>query len=104
MFQPGILLVTAPNEKLAASLAESLVEERLAACVSIHPVTSTYRWDGKINHDKEFQLVIKTNLEHFDLIKKRIQDSHPYVVPEIIATPITHGLDSYLTWIRENTL
>jgi periplasmic divalent cation tolerance protein len=104
MFKPGILLVTAPNEKVATELAEVLVTERLAACTSIHPVTSTYRWDGKVNVEKEFQLVIKTNLEHFELIKNRIKTFHPYDVPEIIATPITHGLDSYLNWIRESTL
>ncbi len=51
MFQPGILLVTAPNEKVANDLAETLVTERLAACVSTHPITHGH--DAYLNWIRE---------------------------------------------------
>jgi periplasmic divalent cation tolerance protein len=42
-----VVLVTASSEPAAKTIARTLVEERLAACVNIIPgLTSIYRWDG----------------------------------------------------------
>jgi len=65
-------------------------------------VRSIYTWDGKVNHDQEWQLVIKTDLSQFDQLAAKIQELHSYEVPEIIALPIIAGSEAYLQWISEN--
>ena len=61
-----VILVTAGSEKEAETIATTLVNERLAACVNItSPVRSIYRWEGKIADDREWLLVIKSRAELF---------------------------------------
>ncbi|MEA1930699.1 MAG: divalent cation tolerance protein CutA [Euryarchaeota archaeon] len=55
--------VTAP-ESVAAELAETLVDERLAACVNAVGCQSTYRWEGEVITDDETILLIC--IERFD--------------------------------------
>ncbi len=99
----GVVLVTAPSEAVGRSLARSLVEAKLAACVSLTPITSIYRWQDTIYDEPEWQLVIKTDLSQFEAIAAHVKSAHPYDVPEIIALPITAGLPAYLQWIGEST-
>ncbi|MEO1350088.1 MAG: divalent-cation tolerance protein CutA [Cyanobacteria bacterium J06635_15] len=99
----GIVLVTAGTEAEANAIAQVLVTEKLAACVALMPIQSIYTWQGKINHDAEWQLVIKTNLDRFSALEVRIKTLHSYDVPEIIALPIVQGSAPYLAWITEQT-
>jgi periplasmic divalent cation tolerance protein len=96
----GVVLVTAGSEAEAESLARHLVDHRLAACVSITPIRSVYRWQGEVQAEAEWQLVIKTDLSQFDAIAQAIAQHHSYEVPEIIALPIVAGLPDYLTWLQ----
>ncbi len=96
----GVVLITAGSETEAESLARHLVDHRLAACVSITPIRSVYRWQGEVQAEAEWQLVIKTDLSQFDAIAQAITQHHSYEVPEIIALPIVAGLPNYLTWLQ----
>lgn len=98
----GVVLVTAPSEEEAETIARTLVEKQLAACVSITKINSVYRWEGEVCFDSEWQLIIKTDLNNFDSLATKIQEIHSYEVPEIIALPIIKGSESYLNWITEN--
>lgn len=97
----GVVLVTIDTEENANTLAQALVEARLAACVSLSPIQSVYRWQGELHRDREWQLVIKTDLSRLEDLAQFITQHHPYEVPEIIALPITAGSTPYLTWMRE---
>ena len=96
----GVVLVTAGSEAEAESLARHLVDHRLAACVSITPIRSVYRWQGEVQAEAEWQLVIKTDLSQFDAIAQATAQHHSYEVPEIIALSIVAGLPDYLTWLQ----
>lgn len=96
----GIVLVTAGSEAEAESLARHLVEARLAACVSLLPVRSVYRWQGDIHTEAEWQLIVKADLRQFGAIAQAITQHHSYEVPEIVALPIVAGLPDYLTWLQ----
>jgi periplasmic divalent cation tolerance protein len=99
-----VVLITCGSEEEAAKIANSLVEERLAACVNIiSPVRSTYRWEGKIRDEREWMLIIKTQKRRFEELEKKVKSLHSYSVPEIIALPIVEGSASYLKWLEENT-
>ncbi|PZD71697.1 Divalent-cation tolerance protein CutA [Acaryochloris thomasi RCC1774] len=95
----GLVLVTAPSREVADAIATPLVQEKLAACISLMPVTSIYTWDNQLQKDEEWQLLIKTELSHFPDLETRILALHPYDIPEIIAVPLSAGTQPYLSWI-----
>lgn len=97
-----VALCTCPPDK-ADDLASALVEANLAACVNVLPeIKSIYKWEGKINRDGESLLIIKTNKNAWLPLKKRIEELHPYDVPEIICLEIEMGNESYLTWLNRS--
>jgi periplasmic divalent cation tolerance protein len=84
-------------------LAAILVTERLAACVNVSgEMDSVYRWKGKIETDRERQLVMKTTTDRVPALKARLHQLHDYEVPEFIVVPIVGGSEAYLQWIRES--
>ena len=101
--QARIVLVSAGSEEQAETLAHDLVEQRLAACVSVvGGVCSTYRWQGQVTRDQEFLLVIKSRAERFEALRDRILELHSYETPEILALPVVDGESRYLEWLRES--
>ena len=96
--------VTVSNASSAESLAKILVERRLAACVNIIPgVKSVYIWEEQMQTDSEEILLIKTKRNLFEELAEAIKQNHPYSVPEIIASPIVLGSESYLNFVRTHT-
>ena len=101
-----VLLVfcTCPDEATGGRIAETLVVERLAACVNRLPaLASVYLWQGNLERDTEVLLLIKTTNARFDALCARLGELHPYELPEIIATPVTKGLPQYLQWVSTCT-
>lgn len=100
----GLVLVTVGSEKAAQKIAETLVKEKLAACVNIIPqIKSYYNWRKKFYKKKETLLLIKTKIALFERLENRILKMHSYETPEIILLPIEKGLKSYLNWIDKET-
>ncbi len=98
------VLCTLPEANLAQKMAEVLVGEQLAACCNIVPnLESIYSWQGKVQHDSEVLLIIKTKRSIYESLEVRILELHPYEVPEIIALPIEKGSAAYLNWINQVT-
>ena len=92
---------TTAQKQDAERIASALVDERLAACVQIvGPITSTYRWQGRVETSQEWLCLIKTSREEYAAVEAAIVKLHPYDVPEIVATPIVAGSRSYLDWLR----
>jgi periplasmic divalent cation tolerance protein len=99
-----LVLSTCPDAEAAQQLARSLVEARLAACVSlVGPVTSIYRWQDAVETTGETLLLIKTAAERYADLEQALRAMHPYEVPEIIAMPLERGLNDYLDWVRACT-
>lgn len=98
-----MILVTCDTEEKARRLAGQLLEEKLAACVQIHPVTSVYTWENRVHTEAEFRMVIKTRSGLYPQIEHFILDRHGYEVPQVVRVPIDQGLEAYLNWIDENT-
>ena len=96
------VLVTAPDEAAARTLAEVVVGEGLAACVSLVPgVLSVYRWQGELRHDPEILLVMKTTAARMAALRERVVALHPYEVPEVLSLSVEEGHAPYLAWVRE---
>ena len=100
----ALVLTTVGEKTDAEALARLLVEERLAACVTIGaPMTSVYRWNGAMERSTERQLVIKTAVDRLDALQKRINELHSYDLPEFLVVPIALGSERYLSWITAET-
>ncbi len=96
-----LCLTTCPDRESALRLAAALVEERLAACVSILPgVRSVYRWLDVVEQTEELQLFIKTTQARLGSLQSRLPELHPYDVPELIVLDATGGLPAYLDWVQ----
>ncbi|XP_055377472.1 protein CutA homolog [Condylostylus longicornis] len=99
----SVAFVTTPNENTAKKLAHLLVEQKLAACVNIIPnLTSVYVWEGKINEDQEYLVMIKTKTSRIEELTKMVRDNHPYSVAEVITLPIDNGNSPYLDWVLKS--
>ncbi|MCG8378230.1 MAG: divalent-cation tolerance protein CutA [Proteobacteria bacterium] len=99
-----LVLSTCPGSISAKKISQDLVNEKLAACVNIIPdVQSFFSWVGKVDTANEHMLIIKTTVDNYNAVEKRIKKLHPYELPEIIAVPIHTGFEGYLDWINTNT-
>lgn len=99
-----IVYCTCPDAATASAIADALVAERLAACVTTLPgARSTYRWQGRIEHAEEQLLLIKTLPAHLPALTERVQALHPYELPEVLAVESAGGLAPYLHWVAEQT-
>ncbi|KMT19763.1 hypothetical protein BVRB_1g008190 [Beta vulgaris subsp. vulgaris] len=99
-----VVYVTVPNKEAGKKLAESIVKERLAACVNRVPgVESVYEWKGEIQTDSEELLIIKTRESLLGALTEHVKANHEYEVPEVIAMPIVGGNAPYLEWLKNST-
>ena len=98
-----MIMTTTDNEKEADRLSVLLVERRLAACVQVMEIQSTYVWQGKVVREPEYLLQIKTRADLFSEVETVIIENHSYEVPEIIQVPIMQGSEKYLDWMCEVT-
>ena len=97
--------ITTKNEEEALTLANLAVQENLAACGNIIPnMKSIYKWQNKLQNDKETLLILKTNSNKYPLLKKLILEEHSYEVPCILKIPISDGNKEYLKWIEGNLI
>ncbi|MEZ6133528.1 MAG: divalent-cation tolerance protein CutA [Pirellulaceae bacterium] len=100
---PQILLVatTLETQEQAEGLAQTLIDERLAACAQISaPIRSVYRWQGEMCRGTEFYLTIKTTRHRESELVDRLQALHPYQVPEILLQTIQASA-AYAAWVNE---
>jgi len=95
------LSTTVDDETIADTIAQTLLEKKLVACVQKSTVKSLYRWNGKTEQTHEFLLQMKTKSIYFKRIETLIIKLHPYEIPEIIAVPIINANQPYLDWIEK---
>jgi periplasmic divalent cation tolerance protein len=101
--QTLLVLTTCGDAADAGTLAALLVEQRLAACVNaVERVTSTYRWEDRVQRDQETLLIIKTTAGRLAAVEQAIRAHSKYELPEVLAIPVAGGSGAYLDWIRES--
>jgi periplasmic divalent cation tolerance protein len=101
--RPLLVLTTCASADEAERLADSLVEQRLAACVNtLGRVQSTYRWQGRVEREQESLLVIKTTEARLPEVERIIRERSSYEVPEVLAVPVQGGSAAYLGWLADS--
>jgi periplasmic divalent cation tolerance protein len=100
-----VVLNTCGSGAEAETIARTLIDQRLAACVTvISPAKSFYRWNGAVTSATEWLLLIKTSRPLFERLRAILETSHTYEVPEIIALPVVEGSSNYLSWLTGELL
>jgi len=100
MTQALVVLTTLGNEADARALVTALLEDRVIACGTIIPgARSIYRWEGKQTEESEVLVLLKTERQRWDALRAAVERRHPYQVPELLALPVSDGLDRYLSWL-----
>ena len=79
-----VMITTEPNKKNALRVARLLIQNKLAACVSIKQIFSIYEWDDLIEETKEFEITIKSKVEFKDNLIDFLHQVSTYDVPQII--------------------
>lgn len=88
----------------ALGLARAAVDARLAACGQIvGPVTSVYRWKGRVEETEEWLCLLKTRADLAERLAAFLRERHPYEVPEIVVLPIERATEAYGDWIDDET-
>lgn len=96
-----VALSTCPDEATAARIAAALVEEGLTACVNrVGGLRSTYVWDGRLHDEAEILLIMKTTAARLPDLQARLEELHPYELPELVALSAAGGNERYLDWVR----
>ena len=91
---------TVDSEAAARAIADRLVTDRVAACVQIvGPITSIYRWQGKIEETSEWMCVAKSTSRQAEAVVATVRSIHPYEQPEILVTPVTTADAGYAAWV-----
>lgn len=97
-----LVFTTFPEAGLARETAALLLQEGLAACVTLLPVgESHYIWEGRLEVASEVPVIIKTTEEAYDELEVRLRALHPYRVPEMVAVPVSRGSAPYLEWVYQ---
>ena len=99
----AIVLVTAPDSKVARRLAKAALKARLIACANLIPrIESRYRWQGRIESGIEVLMVLKTTTDRLAALEKLVLAKHPYDTPEFLVLPVNRGNKRYLNWLEKS--
>lgn len=102
MTEALVVISSCDDAAAARQIADTLVREDLAACVSLVPgVESIYRWQGQLTRTTETLLIIKCLARNHEALSARLHALHPYTVPELLALPVTHVNATYLAWMEQ---
>ncbi|HYI94642.1 MAG TPA: divalent-cation tolerance protein CutA [Bryobacteraceae bacterium] len=105
MSEKIIVFSNCGSQEQAQRVARALVDTHVCACVNIVPgIQSIYRWQGSVQEEAEWMLIIKTRRELFEQLSVELRKNHSYEIPEVIAIPIIEGSPDYLDWIDRETV
>lgn len=97
----ALVRTTVGDEATAKGLAKRLVDDGVAVCVHVHPMTSTYRWKGETVQEGEWLVEARTTSARAEDCWVAIQSSHPYDVPLVEMVAETRVNGAYARWVQD---
>ncbi len=99
MMELLVMITTESSKENALRMAKLLIQNKLAACVSIKQIFSIYKWDDDIEETKEFEITLKSKLELKDNLIEFLNKKSTYDVPQIIYKKY-HSEVKYYDWLN----
>lgn len=98
-----VISTTFPDAAAANACAERLVESGHAACAQVEgPVTTVYRWEGRVERGEEWRLVCKTSRAAGAACRKTLLAAHPYDLPQLVWQECRASA-GYAAWVERST-
>ena len=94
------MITTESSKANALRMAKLLIQNKLAACVSIKQIFSIYKWDNDIEETKEFEITIKSKPEFKDNLVDFLHEISTYDVPQIIYKKFNSDI-KYYHWLNK---
>jgi len=99
-----IALTTTERKEDAEAIARQLIDQNLVACVQIDgPITSIFRWEGKVNSAEEYLIMVTVPTEKATEVEAFVKSLHPYDTPEWIVIEVDKVSSGYLNWVITST-
>lgn len=96
------MLTTCKDLQEAEFISETLLKEKLVACVEISPaVQSLYLWQGELVKDNEVRLYLKTSEEKYPVAQRRLIELHSYDCPCVLKIDVESVNAACKDWITE---
>ncbi len=99
---PLLVVTTVGTREQALALGREMVERRLAACAQLSAIDSVYRWQGAVEQDAEFRLLLKTRPSRYAALEAALRQHHPYELPAIHAIATVQADAAYAEWVRSS--
>jgi periplasmic divalent cation tolerance protein len=104
MEQALLVYTTFPDEETALAIGETLVRDRLAACVNVIPgMKSVYAWRGAVERGEQVVGIIKTRAGLQEAVRAALKARHPYETPIVLFIPVADGDAGTLQWLMSET-
>ena len=94
--------VTCPDQQSAQAIAQTLLTERLIACVNLFTSRSNYVWEGSNCTTSEVIMICKTAVNLQNELEKRISVLHAYDTPCILFWTVQANA-AYDSWVYART-
>jgi periplasmic divalent cation tolerance protein len=94
-----LFYIPTASEEEAASLGHQAIDNHLAACANVFPVQSAFPWDGTMQSEEEFVLLLKTLPHLRDNLRSFIKANHSYTTPAVISWSADVNED-YMAWMK----
>ena len=94
------MITTESSRTNSLRMAKLLIQNKLAACVSIKQILSIYKWDDDIEETKEFEITIKSKPEFKENLIDFLHKNSTYEVPQIIYKKYSTEM-RYYSWLKE---
>ena len=82
------MITTESSNANALRMAKLLIQNKLAACVSIKQIFSIYEWDNHIEESNEFEITIKSKPELKKDLIVFLRKIISYDLPQIIQNEV----------------
>ncbi len=99
-----LVYTTFADAETALAVGESLVRDRLAACVNVLPgMRSVYAWKGAVERGAEVVALVKSREGLGTDLTAALKARHPYETPIILQLSVEAADPDTLAWILAET-
>ena len=96
-----VMVTTESSNTNALRVAKKLLQNKLAACVSIKEISSIYWWNNNIEETKEFEITIKSKPEFKESLIDFLHKISTYDIPQIIYKKYSADM-KYYDWLNKS--
>ena len=100
-----LVYVTVKDEDEGLSIAQKVIEKRLAACANLYPkIKSVFNYQNQTQTQDEAVLLLKTTVQAYDELERFIIEVHSYDDPCVLKLPIEGGAADFMSWIKNTVV